>query len=499
MKKFSFARILAYFALCFSTTFFVYAQEKTIILGGQNGWKNISSFSGVTTGKGQFGFESLQLESKMAGIDENTDLLLSFDSGVIKEDTGRYDILENHLVLTDKSIKGKGAALSRGVSKGITLQGNKNSVFGSAGLASSFIVEFYLAPSLSENGEKIYSWRSSMNYSNYSEFQNITAVFNNNKLEWKFKNVFPSYKKSEVILKGYNAVVPGEWKRHTISFDEETGCLEYLVDGKTEDIKYITSTGHEGGAVCMPVLGAHSVLEICPAYTGRIDHIRIVRSSYEKNGEDIFENGNAHFKTSGGRFVSEPLFLERTSTLKSIDSIMSVPSETDVKFYVRAGDNCYCWTEDEPKWQEVTIGEKIEGVTGSYFQIAGELFPDGNGLKTPSITELTLTYTQLELPLPPFYVDAQAGDRSVTLTWNYSVDDSAGGYYVYYGNRPGEYLGRVATQGLSPINAGNTTSLTLTGLENDKIYYFAIVSYSRFDERLRGEFSKEVFARPSKR
>lgn len=498
MKKVSFAHILTYLALAFASTFALSAQEKTISLGGQDGWKDILVLSGVTTGKGRFGFDALELETQVPAVDADTDMLISFEGGYLKEDTGRYDIVENHLVLTDKAIKGSGAGLSRGVSKGIILQGNNKSILGTSGLVGSFSVEFYLAPSLSENGEKIYSWRTSMNYSEYSEFQTVNAVFNNNRLEWKFKNVFPSYSKSEVSLRGYRAVVPGEWSRHTISFDEETGCLEYLVDGRTEDIVYITSTGREGGTVCMPVLGAHSVLEICPAYTGRIDHIRIVRRSYEKNKADIFSTGNERFNTSGGRFVSQPILLERTSTLNSIEALMNIPSETDIKLYVRSGENFYGWTEDSPAWVEVVPGRAIEGVSGLYFQVAGDLLPDGNGTKTPSLTELSLKYTQSELPLPPFYVTAEAGDKSVTLTWNYSVDDSAAGYYVYYGSRPGEYLGRLALEGTSPINAGNTTSLTLTGLENGKIYYFAVASYSSIDSRLRGELSKEVFARPSK-
>ena len=93
-------------------------------------------------------------------------------------------------------------------------------------------------------------------------------------------------------------------------------------------------------------------------------------------------------------------------------------------------------------------------------------------------------------------VKAVAGNGSVTVSWNYSVDDTAGGYYLYYGTRPGEYLGRMAIEGESPINVGNTTSYTVTGLENGKIYYFAVAAWSAYDMRVVGNLSKEVFARP---
>ena len=125
-----------------------------------------------------------------------------------------------------------------------------------------------------------------------------------------------------------------------------------------------------------------------------------------------------------------------------------------------------------------------------------ELLPDGNGETTPSITNISLDFEELPEPLPPFVVKAVAGNASVTLSWNYSVDDTAGGYYLYYGTRPGEYLGRIAIEGASPINVGNVSSFTVTGLENGRIYYFALAAYSAYNSNVIGDLSKEVFVRP---
>ncbi len=499
MKRISFANILAYSAVLCMCLSMLNAQSKSLVIGGEKGWAGLLSAEGITKGIGRFGFDALELETQTPPVNDGTDMLLTFDDGKISELTGRYDILENHLIPSKGAIKGNGSALSRGTAKGIVLQGNEKSISGSSGLVGSFTIEFWLSPSLAENGEKVYNWRTSMNYAKYSEFQNVSAVFINNRLEWKFKNVFPAFSEQEVILNGFTAVVPGEWSRHTITFDEETGCLEYLVNGRTESIKYITSTGHERGTVCIPVLGVHSVLEICPSYTGRIDNIRIQRSAYQKDFKDVYVTGNENYKTSGGRFVTQPLLVSQSAVLDEISALMNVPAQTEIRFYVRSGDNCYGWTDSYPEWKDVIPGEKIQDVSGLYFQVAAELLPDGAGSKTPSLTQLTLKYTEAELPLPPFTVQAEPGDGEVTLTWSYSVDDSAGGYYVYYGSKPGEYLGRVALEGSSPIRVGNKTSITLTGLNNGTIYYFAVSSYSRIDGRINGVLSKEVFARPSKR
>ena len=98
--------------------------------------------------------------------------------------------------------------------------------------------------------------------------------------------------------------------------------------------------------------------------------------------------------------------------------------------------------------------------------------------------------------MPPSRVKAIAGNGYVDLVWNYSLDESSAGYYVYYGTRPGEYLGQIAINGASPIDVGNINSVRINGLKNGAIYYFAIATYSKYDKKIVGNFSEEVFARP---
>ena len=198
----------------------------------------------------------------------------------------------------------------------------------------------------------------------------------------------------------------------------------------------------------------------------------------------------------GGSFVTKPIMVSTGSVLNKLEAEMNIPSQTAVCYYVRSGENFYGWNDEYPEWKPVESGEDLKGITGLYFQVAVELMPDGNGEQTPAITSISLDFTELPEPLPPFVVKAVAGNGSVTVSWNYSVDDTAGGYYLYYGTRPGEYLGRMAIEGESPINVGNTSSYTVTGLENGKIYYFAVAAWSAYDMRVVGNLSKEVFARP---
>ncbi len=486
--------IICLFSLLLSSAF---AVQKTRIIGGVNGWHDIATAEGVTTGTGRFGYDCVQLETSVREISGETDLYLNFEGNSVSDATGHYEILSNRLSSVSDAIKGKRAALSRGEGTGISIRGDSHALFGQSGMTGSFTIECWLAPSIAENGETVFSWRSSRNANHYSQYQTITAGFVHNHLEWSFSNIFAGYAESTVTMAGVSTIIPNEWARHTLSFDQESGILEYCVNGKTEAIQFITTSGHENGTVCDPMLGVVADIHLCSNYTGKIDNFRIERRASLRENGDLYTTGNETYKIDGGRFTSHPILISQSASLDSVNALMNVPAQTDVRLYVRSGDNCWGWTDSYPAWKEVYSGEAIKGVSGLYFQVAAELLPDGGGMTTPSITQLELQYTEQPLPAAPFSVMAESGDGCVTLSWTYSLDDTAGGYYVYYGNRPGEYLGKTAVEGMSPIRAGNVTSLTLNGLKNGSIYYFAVSSYSRIDGSINGPLSQEVYARPT--
>ncbi len=477
--------------------------SKELILGGKKGWPQLEVTNNVTNGEGRFGYESMELSTNACEADFATDLIVNFENAENPVSYGNYLIEKNKLQRVSSTELGKGAGLSRD-NGGITLTGKPGTFFGTEGLNGSFTIEFWLNPALAENGEEIFQWHSSRTIDSHIIYQMISVDFEGGKLIWKFSNIFDNFYagNSDLSLKGVTTIIPNTWSKHVLSYDAETGLLEYLVNGYVEDLKYITSTGHEGGDISLVLLGVPASFDLCGKYTGKIDDFRITKAPYELSGFQSAENAgsieHAKYVRTGGYFRSRPLMTSAGSVLNSIDVEYYTPKETAVNFYVRSGDNRYNWTETYPEWKSVEPGEELTGVSGLFFQVAAELFPDGDGCHTPNVTEIKLNYTELPLPLPPFSVSAVAGDGSVTLKWNYSVDETAGGYYVFYGNRSGEYLGRIAVEGSSPINVGNTTSITLTGLENGTIYYFAVATWSRVNENVIGELSKEVFARPKK-
>lgn len=493
--------VLGFLCLVLSSGTGIFARE--IVLGGKEGWKSFQSETNITRGKGRFGYECIQLETNSFVFDENTDLLIDFESPDSPISAGNYEVVVNNLKISNQTKKEKFAGLSRNIG-GLNLLGKNGTFFGTEGLKGSFSIEFWLCPSISENGEIILNWESSKNVGGELIFQHLNAIFVKGHLEWTLSNFFDFYdagtQHKDIVMKGSSNIVPDKWSYHALSFNSETGVLEYIVDGITEDLCYVTTTGDESGEVSLVILGTPSELQFCTEYTGKIDDIRIMRRAYEtpdfQSADNAGKLGTVQYTPKGGRFVTKPIMVSKGSKLNSLTAEMNVPSQTEVCFYVRSGDNFYGWTDSYPEWKPVESGEDISGVTGLYFQVAAELFPDGDGNVTPTITEISMDYSELTEPLPPFVVKAVAGNGCVTVSWNYSVDDNAGGYYLYYGTRPGEYLGRIAVEGESPINVGNTTSFTVTGLENGAIYYFAVAAWSVYDERVVGNLSKEVFARP---
>lgn len=470
------------------------AQEKIITLGGKEGWPQLSVSENIVSGKGRFGYEAKILAANEKRSDSFTDLLLNFENDEVSDAAGQYNIVSNALSLSPKSAMGKSSGLSSGTN-GLTLKGSPASIFGSSGYKGSITIGFWLYPVLAESGEIIFSWRSSRNSLVYSTYQTITASIFNGKMEWRFANVFTNQHEieKEIILTSRSTVIPNTWSHHSLVYNEDDGSLEYYINGSIEAVSYATESLAYSPDVLRFFLGVPADIVLCPKFSGLIDDFFIsARAEEMPVCIDSYCSG-------GGRFVSQPLDTGSfASVMKSLEAEVSVPEQTGVQFFVRSGDNFYEWNESYPQWVPVKNGQEISGVYGRYFQVSANMYPDGSAKNSPVITEMRLLYTEAPLPLAPYLIEAKAGDSYIDVSWSQSVESSIGGYYVYYGERPGEYLGRTAVQGNSPIDAGKVQSIRLTGLDNGKIYYFAVSAYSAYDERIKGSLSKEVYARPLK-
>jgi hypothetical protein len=86
------------------------------------------------------------------------------------------------------------------------------------------------------------------------------------------------------------------------------------------------------------------------------------------------------------------------------------------------------------------------------------------------LDNITVTVTTGEVSAPTEFTASASGD---TLTLSWSAVSGAEGYNLYYGLSSGNYLG--------PLDLGNTTVQSFSGLP-DGTYYFAVTAYSGPDE-----------------
>lgn len=82
----------------------------------------------------------------------------------------------------------------------------------------------------------------------------------------------------------------------------------------------------------------------------------------------------------------------------------------------------------------------------------------------------------------------------ITLAWDANTEPNLAGYMVYYDTdgSGAPYEGDDAFEGVSPIDVGNVTEFTLSGLADGQVYFFAVTAYN--DEDLESGYSNEVDA-----
>lgn len=485
------------------------SEESTFILGGKTGWNSVIDRRNVTTTSGRYGLQALKIADTGGIITNETDLFFDFETSSAIDLTGNYEVLfDTSIKSTNNPIRGKSFAYFDEVSDGMKISGLENSMLGSTGITGSFTIGFWLNPYIADNGEIILFWDSSRDLANYTIYQMLYAEIQNSVVMWNFSNIFDFAKdkmeledlvdsNKDIILKGRSTLIPKKWAYHQVSFDEITGLLEYTVNGVVEDLCYVTTTGEEWGEVCLPNLGLPTNLDIAPSFFGGMDDFTLTKATVSE--PDYLEK----YVSTGGRFVTPQLCLDECgATVKSVDLVDTVPSQTLVEYFIRSAEDCYNWTEDFPEWKPFNKNEELN-IDGTFFQIAADLYPDGSGALSPSVTEIKINYSAEELPIPPYRLEAIPGNECVTLKWKNSNGTGNGeifGYNIYYGEKPGEYLGVTAINGSSPIKVFTSDcTYTINGLKNGQIYYFAVSAFSQKNPKLEGTLSSEVYARPSSR
>ncbi len=90
---------------------------------------------------------------------------------------------------------------------------------------------------------------------------------------------------------------------------------------------------------------------------------------------------------------------------------------------------------------------------------------------------------------------AVGGNASVSLTWDAATDDTGvKGYQVHYGLKSVSQAGEEYDK---KVDVGNVTKYTVSGLTNDKKYYFSVIAYDAAGNE-SARWAKEATATPTK-
>lgn len=482
-----------------------------ILIGGSEGWEQIDSFSGtalrssekqkhLSTPAGEIELDGMDrrvlsmAEASYSFDHRNDDLLLHFDHpGDI---LGNYEVLEETLLFHERErMFGEASALFRGRESELRLRPKRDSLFWPGSLWDDFTLEFWLRPHYLEHGETVLSWQGSRMIDSRIESQELRLFFEDRKLIWSFRNIFfPGEQSTDTIqISGRNSLVPEQWHHHRLSFNAEDGMLLYQIDGRDEAILYINSRGKEGGDVYLPYIGAPKTeeLRLGGSFTGYIDELRLRRSFDPRSMLKPYPLKSAFAETQAIDLG------EKHSRLISISTDSSTEGTEEIHYYYRQGEEKSAYTELPGEWKPFSPEQGFpRDARGRYLQLRFELFPDGSGMSSPTLSHVKILYENDQAPPPPNFLRAIAINGGIRLSWSPVSAQDLSGYRVFYGTAPDDYRGKGAESGSSPLDAGNRESIDLQGLEPGRLYFFRIAAYDNDDPDHIGTMSQEVYARP---
>ncbi|WP_319560022.1 fibronectin type III domain-containing protein [Marispirochaeta sp.] len=509
------ARLLVVLSLFFTFPG-LYALEEEIVLGREKGWGPLQHYNTLLLERGFQGFSDIMLVDAAYSWDKETDLLLHFDSAppspslVRKKSDGPGEILwtrQNYYTITPKGIVpesntrvfGSGSAMfDRSSSSILQLVPGPGSLFSPGTDWRDFTIEFWLYPAETESSQKILSWEGVTLPGEWGETpksQAIRCELSRTRLTWRFDSVFRPHDTApfSLELRGRRELMPRRWHHHMLRFDSRTGLVEYLIDGRVEDIRYANNQDRENGTVFLPFLGSagNRQLTIGENLSGFLDEFRI---------SSVFRDSDppAPYENREGTVLINPVDLEfAASRLVRIDSSFETPDDSDIFFYYQLGDSPFMYLPDNEHWKAFTPGDIFSPDTrGRYLHLMATFYPDGKERQSPVLSDITITYEPDLPPAPPSGLSARPQDGAVLLTWSPVPDPDLEGYKIYYGSAPGRYFGQDSEEGPSPIDVGNTTEFIVSGLQNGRLYYFSVVAYDASPRPYQTLFSTEVSARP---
>ncbi len=475
------------------------ASERTITLGTDDGWRALRDEPGARLEAGRRGYLDLTLDRFRYEAGPTTELLLRFDETPLRDAAARHDVVGGAQELTTTAHRtGSGALLVDGPEDRIELVPRAGSAFVPGHQWADFTFEFWFYPvALNESGA-ILRWHAREGAEHGFRVQEVSIEIARGTTRARFENFFvrPDGQPISFELEGPRRLIPRTWAHHMVRFNGRTGLIEYLVDGVPSDLTHVSESRRHDGTVFYPRIAAlrGDGLVVADGFVGAVDELRIESRFVE-------DPADHEYPPRGETFSTDYLDLGSPGArLTRIDAIYDAPLLSDVFLSYRLVDlrDDHSPREDREDWVPVIPGETVFGARGRFLQLRLELYPDTREGLSPRLSQIVIAYEPADPPLPPTGLRAIPHDGAVTLEWAETREPDIAGYLVYYGDQSGRYFGTDGSLGPSPVDVGRATSVTIDGLANGTLYFFAVQAYGSFEDHTSAEFSREVAARPAK-
>ena len=210
----------------------------------------------------------------------------------------------------------------------------------------------------------------------------------------------------------------------------------------------------------------------------------------------------ARFAAASGTAVSRLVDLGTTAArVVRIESVQTTPSDSALFHYYRLSDELArpASADASEGWIPYAPGAALPvGARGRWLQLLIEFFPDGRRTSAPTLSNIRVVYEPHLPPLAPAGLVATPRQRQGHPELAPGRRPRGGRLRGVLRHRAGSWFGDGAAEGPSPIDAGDTTGLVVTGLENGRLYYFTVAAYNDAAPKQRSAFAAEAGARPSR-
>ncbi|MEQ9363309.1 MAG: LamG domain-containing protein [Leptospirales bacterium] len=461
---------------------------------GKKGFGTIASMQGTELFAAQDASQDIRLRTVSYHGDRSNLLYLDFDQPIpelLRDQAGRYRVGESNYIFNADARHGRGAALFNRLENRVVIR-SPEELWPGTGASGDFTIEMWLKP--------IYFYRKNIIFRKLNMLEGkrrgLQIFFEDDRLYVHGENLFADTagRLHSLRLGSRTAVRTEEWVHLSVSFEAATGRLRLFLNGEEENVVSARDKNGIWQMIFHPL--DRSPIVLAETYAGALDEFRISNRALRpgESPEQPVANTTTYaplrldYQTlrgeqQRGTVVSEVLRPESAAQINATGGMYpagftarsgrvsyraSEPPGTILNFYVRASRRPF--TKDtsarELPWRRLPRSDANFALEMfSYFQWRAELQADPTGAHSPVLHDLALDFTPLMPPPAPGHLKVVPGlhhlRRAAVLEWDQSPDTgvqaAGGGYYIYYGLRPGEYLGRLSTNAEGqPIQQGLT-------------------------------------------